>query len=233
MKSATCHQAREQFDELLDGGLSPEAKDRLQAHLAGCPACAEQLAAVETLRMALRRLPVPPLRPGFMAEALAAVRARATASAVGEALQQRPRKSWRPRWRRVELWLGATVGAAAAAVLMVVLLGGPQPEFESRPPADFRVALYEPREIGLAIDAESAMPGATLTINLSGGIELLGFADRRELSWETDLDQGTNLLSLPIIAHSLEDGHLTALVEHGSKTRRIELRVQVDSPETQ
>ena len=233
MKGDPCREARKRFDEWLEDSLSPRAQDELQAHLAGCPGCARELAAIGRLRAELRRLPVPALRPGFTAEALAAVRARAAASAVGTASAlQRPRRTRRLRWRRLELWLGATVGAAAAAVLMVVLLGGPQPELEAPRPADVRLALFEPREIGLAIDTDTAMPGATLTVSLDGGIELMGFADRRELSWETDLDQGTNLLSLPIIAHSLEDGHLTALVEHGSKTRRIELRVQVDPPET-
>jgi hypothetical protein len=40
------------------------------------------------------------------------------------------------------------------------------------------------------------------------------------------------MLSLPIMAHSLEAGRLTALVEHGDRTRRIAVDVRIDAPAT-
>ncbi|MFU8896614.1 MAG: hypothetical protein ACNA8J_09520, partial [Gammaproteobacteria bacterium] len=146
-------------------------------------------------------------------------------------------------WRRPRLWVGATVSAAAAAALAVMLWGVPTqtrvapdavPDVASLGGTDsqapVRLALYEPRDIGLAIEAAQAMPGATLTISLQGGIDLVGFGERRELSWQTDLDAGTNMLSLPIIAHSLEEGTLTAHLEHGEQAQVISVRVRIDAP---
>jgi hypothetical protein len=111
-----------------------------------------------------------------------------------------------------------------------MLWGVPERSPEPEAVAPFRIALFEPREIGVAIEATEAMPGATLTISLEGGIDLVGFGDRRELSWQADLDSGTNMLSLPIIAHSLESGTLTARVDHGAGTKLISVRVEIEDP---
>jgi anti-sigma factor RsiW len=231
MTRPDCQIAQQQLDDLLDGYLPSAAAQAVERHLARCGACEAARQATVALRSALKEMPVPELRAGFADAALAAAARRpgnvipAVRPAAPRALRGRGRA-----WRRVELWAGASIGAAAAAALMVMLWGIPEragsPLEEEA--AGVRVALYETREIGLAIDAETAMAGATLTILLEGGIDLVGFGERREVRWQTDLDAGTNLLSLPIIAHSLEDGRLTALVEHGEKTQRIDVRVRVD-----
>jgi hypothetical protein len=231
MTRLDCQFAQQQIDDLLDGYLPRAAAQAIELHIARCAACDRAHRATVALRAGLKEMPAPELRPGFADAALA----RATGRLAVVAPVSRPGVSiGRPRparrWRRFELWAGASIGAAAAAALLVMLWGVPQRA--GSPPegtADgVRMALYEAREIGLAIDAETAVAGATLTILLEGGIDLVGFGERREVRWQTDLDAGTNLLSLPILAHSIEEGRLTAVVEHGDKTQRIDVRVRVD-----
>jgi hypothetical protein len=101
-----------------------------------------------------------------------------------------------------------------------------EPEVSATPP--LRLALHEPQEITIAIDTEQAMPGARLTVRVDGGIELVGFGSTRELSWEADLEQGTNVLALPVLAYSLGQGRLTALVEHEARSQQIELLLQAE-----
>jgi hypothetical protein len=226
MTQPDCTQVRAALDELLDGDLPHDVAAAMARHVAGCPGCAAEQAAITALREALRQMPVPAPRPGFAAAALAAAARHAPAP-----LTTSRGRGFAP-WRRLEIWAGATVGAAAAAALMALFLDAPGPiEMPAEPPG-VRLTLFEAREIGLAIDTEMALPGATLTILLEGGIDLVGFAERREVRWQADLDAGTNMLSLPIMAHSLEAGRLTALVEHGDKTQRIAVEVRVDAPAT-
>jgi predicted anti-sigma-YlaC factor YlaD len=231
MTRLDCQLTQQQLDDLLDGYLPSTAAHAIELHIDRCDACKTAREAAVALRSALKQMPVPELRPDFADAALA--RAARQPAAVRPVVRAAARGRSRParRWRRLDAWAGASLGAAAAAALMVMLWGIPDragPPLQEEP-AGVRVALYEPREIGLAIDAETAMAGATLTILLEGGIDLVGFGERREVRWQTDLDAGTNLLSLPIIAHSIEEGRLTALVEHGEKTQRIDVRVRVDS----
>ena len=94
---------------LLDGELSPAEAEAAQAHLAGCPGCAAELAAVAQARDQLRALPL--LSPPF---------------GLYERLLRRPA----PAGRRVGLGLLAASAAAA-----IVLLGLTSPrEQEVAPP---------------------------------------------------------------------------------------------------
>lgn len=227
MTHPECASERQRLDDLLDGYLPPQEAVAAEEHIAACGACAARRDATAALRRALREMPVPEPRPGFADAALAAAVRPARPAHQAPSRASRP---WLVGWRRLELWMGAAVGAAAAAALMLVLWGLPQRGPVPEDPASVRVTLYEIREIGVAIDAPKAMPGATLTVLVSGGIDLVGFGERREVQWQTDLDAGTNMLSLPIIAHSLEDGRLTALVAHDDRSRRIDVEVRVDAP---
>jgi anti-sigma factor (TIGR02949 family) len=53
----------EQVTALVDGALDPTLRADLEAHVAGCPACAEQAAAERRVREALRKLPRVELPP--------------------------------------------------------------------------------------------------------------------------------------------------------------------------
>lgn len=230
MTPADCQHARRRLEDLLDGYLPAESARATEAHLVACAACAREYEGLLALRAALRELPVPELRSGFADEALAAAVARGGAGArLPQARERPPVQGWFAKTRQ-EAWFGAVLGVAAAAALVVMLWGVTERSPEPEAVAPFRIALFEPREIGVAIEATEAMPGATLTISLEGGIDLVGFGDRRELSWQADLDSGTNMLSLPIIAHSLESGMLTARVDHGAGTKLISVRVEIEDP---
>lgn len=231
MSDLDCTLVRRRLEDLLDGYLSATDSAAVELHLASCRGCAAERAAIELLRRELKALPVPEPSPGFAAAAIAAAaRHHAPAAAAERRFQGLQAGRPAPR-RRLELWAGA-VGAVATAVLMVMLLGLPQrespPGIEAYP--GIRLGLHEVREVGVAIDVDAAVAGATMTVLLEGGVDLVGFGEQREISWQTDLDAGTNVLSLPIIAHSIEGGRLTALLRHGGTTRRVDLSVSVAPP---
>lgn len=252
MGNMNCTEAREQLDDLIDGYLDQAETARLSAHVAGCEGCGVQAQRLRELRRGLREMPAPDPRPGFIDAALAAASAAAGRepaaarevvvnvitgpSPAGDVI---PVDEAGGRWARFisgvrrhhELWLGAALGGAVVAALAIALLGPRHLSEEATRVPEVTVALHEARDVGLVIDSERSMEGATVTLHLSGGIDLAGFGEQRRISWQTDLEPGANLLSLPVIAHSLDGGTLTALVEHEARTRRVAVRVRVqDAP---
>lgn len=116
-----CTTALERIQEQMDGRLSAAESAELDAHVAACPACAEERRAFAGLRTALRSLPAAKAPRGFSESVMAGV---ATAGP-----QPTPAAVTKPRGRmlRVRFALAAAV-VAAAVVVVAVSTGGPPSE---------------------------------------------------------------------------------------------------------
>jgi hypothetical protein len=64
-------------------------------------------------------------------------------------------------------------------------------------------------------------------VSLPDGIELDGFPGQREITWETSLQEGKNLLPLTLVAVTPTGGELLARLEHDDRDRTFRLRVEV------
>jgi hypothetical protein len=89
------------------------------------------------------------------------------------------------------------------------------------------IALEQPRTVNLVFASATSLDTATLTVSLPDGIELDGFPGQREISWETSLNKGKNLLPLTLVALSPAGGELLARLEHDDRDRTFRLRVDV------
>lgn len=176
----------------------------------------------QTLRQALRRMPTPEPRAGFVERALA----RATAQQRTEqaSLPARLRR-FLSRW---ETWTGAALGAAAAAAMTLILLRPVDTTESSRP--QLALTLHETRNIDVLIDSERELKGATIRIAATGSIALDGFDDEQHIDWQADLERGSNLLSLPVLARSAGRGELVAVIEHEGRTQRVAIALTVIDP---
>ncbi len=163
------------------------------------------------IRALLRDLPAPEADAGFYEQALA----RAT-------LQGARRR----RHRRVMTGLVGAIAAGLALWLVggALLQDAPVPE-PGIP--EVTMALEEPRTVNLVFSASEAMEAATLTVSLPAGIELAGFPGQSEISWETSLGEGRNLLPLKFVALTPAGGELLARLEHNNRNREFRLRVDV------
>jgi hypothetical protein len=169
---------------------------------------------LEPLTDALQRMPVPPPRAGFVDDVLA----RATAGS--DRPQRASRLAALGRW---ETWLGAAVGAAVAAMATILIM----PPQAFIPSDDITLALNESRNIEVLIDSERALDDATVRVAASGSVELDGFEDRHEVRWQTSLERGRNVLSLPVVARSAGAAQLVAVIEHDGRSRRVAVRLLV------
>jgi hypothetical protein len=107
-----CRQAQKWMDAACDEPLTGARAAALDAHLAACPACAQQWRLLRMAEAALR-LPQPVAAPEGM---LAEFRRRVAAEAAQQdARPARPRPFW--------MWPAASFGAAAALGALVLSTG--------------------------------------------------------------------------------------------------------------
>jgi ferric-dicitrate binding protein FerR (iron transport regulator) len=108
------HHEEEALWALAAGELEPEARLRVEMHVANCPTCARRLAGVKETRALLRetRSSTPQVRWTRVDERV-----------LGEATRHFARLERRPRWT----WMLATVGACAAVVLALLPHPGGMP----------------------------------------------------------------------------------------------------------
>lgn len=110
----------------VDGSLGPDERAEVDAHLATCGRCREEVALAASARSSLGELPRSVTVPGELGapaleEATDARRPAADADGPGDASPGRPAAALdHPRWYR---WAGAA--AAAAAVVLAIAVIGP------------------------------------------------------------------------------------------------------------
>jgi len=177
----------------------------------------------QTLRRALRRMPTPEPRAGFVERALARAAAQQRET---QALLPARLRHFLSRW---ETWAGAALGAAAAAAVAFFLVRPIDTAVNEQP--QLALTIHETRNVDVLIDSERELKGATIRIAASGSIALDGFDDAQHADWQTDLDRGSNLLSLPVVARTAGKGQLVAVIEHGGRTRRVAVELTVIDPE--
>jgi hypothetical protein len=134
--------------------------------------------------------------------------------------------------RQRNRWLLTGFGAAIAATLAVWVVGGmlltnPQIPDDRATIPGVTIALEEVRTVNLVFASATALDSATLTVTLPDGIELSGFPGQREITWETRLNKGKNLLPLTLVAVQPAGGELLARLEHDERNRTFRLRVDV------
>jgi hypothetical protein len=187
--------------QIADGSAATPERRRAAEHATTCASCADALRALQALR-AERARPVPVPAGAFERALVAATR--------------RPV----PARSRTTFWLGAAVGAAAAAaVTIAALLVWSEPASIAASVPEVLLAVNEPRDVSITLDSPVALAGARISVTLNGAVELSGFAGQRRLEWSTDLASGVNQLTLPVVALGSAGGQVAVEVAHGDRRR--------------
>jgi hypothetical protein len=157
----------------------------------------------------LRALPVPPPSADYGRRVLGAVR-RAEVRSYAPAL-------------------GAALAASLALGIGLSVQLGSAPDTKPRSePKTVTLAAGAVSPVRLMFRSPRALEGVTIQLQLPAGVELAGHPGRSELTWQTDLQAGANLLELPMIAQGGEGGLLTASLGHGQDRRQFAVLVKVN-----
>jgi hypothetical protein len=204
-----CRDFALQLDDYLDGRLDAVWQQSMQEHLERCLPCRRRHQHAVALQAALRTLPAPASGPGFVDQAVA----RATRTTAGAA--------WSPRRAVISLALAATLVLGVALGVFLAMQPAPAPV------QTVALTLERPETVRLMFNSAKPLPAATLSLALPENVELVGYGNRRELSWQTDLREGGNLLQLPLVAHGTAKGELVAHLSHGESSKTFRLKVEV------
>lgn len=195
-----------ELDDYLDGRLDPARRGALGAHLGECAACRTRHARAQDLLAALRALPAPRAPRGLLERVLQ------------RAAPARSRQSrFASRWVLGPA-LAATLALGVALGVFFAAAPGPAPittvTLELERPQSVQVMVRSPRELR----------GATIALLLPENVELVDFPGRRTLTWKADLQEGANVLRLPLVAHGVPGGELVAQLSHGGASKALRVR---------
>ena len=204
-----CSDFAMRLDDLLDGRLDALQRKSVQEHLGRCPDCRQRhehaLAVLETVR----KLSPPAMHPGFIDQALS----RATRPAAGGA-----RAKWRP-----------IVGMGLAASLVLGVALGVFLATRQDPVQAMVLTIDRPETVRLMFNSAKPLKAATVSLALPENVELVGYGRRRELSWQTDLREGGNLMQLPLVVRGATKEELVASLSHGGSSKMFRLKIEVDN----
>ena len=234
-----------EFKDCLNDGIDQELDSAEQAgfdaHRASCEACQAVHTAELAMLAGLRAMPVTEPPEGFADRVLANV--------YKSAVEQKAPPQQNHHRQSFVLGFGS---AAAAALAVWVVVGmspgemsgtgnGPeqiatnvetnkmvveQPVVQQQQPV-MSIAVNTERTIKLAFASSESLQGAKITIRLPENVALVGYPGRRQLSWETNLKKGDNLLSLPIVATQVAQGELIADIEYEGRVKTLTLSLDI------
>ena len=206
-----CRDFALQLDDYLDGGLDAVRQQSMQEHLEHCLPCRHLHQRAMALQAALRTLPAPGSRPEFVDQALA----RASGTNAGAA--------WSARRAAISLALAATLVLGVALGVFLATQTAPAPV------QTVALTLDRPETVRLMFNSAKPLKAATLSLALPENVELVGFGNRRELSWQTDLREGGNLMQLPLVVRGATKDDLVASLSHDGSSKTFRLRIEADN----
>src|SRR5258705_11628030 len=89
--------------------------------------------------------------------------------------------------------------------------------------------MYRPQTVRSMFNCVMLLKAATLSLALAENVELVGYGNRRELSWQTDLREGGNLMQLPLVVRGATKDDLVASLSHDGSSKTFRLRIEADN----
>jgi hypothetical protein len=126
----------------------------------------------------------------------------------------------RARLRRIGVYGAATFAVAMLAVGLAWQDGRRDPtRIVDANPGEMKV-------IRLAYESSVDRPDTTVVVSLSDRLDLVGYADTRDLEWKTALKKGVNVLELPVVLNSADDAQLTVAFSSGDDSKRVRVVIR-------
>ncbi len=204
-----CKQTRSQLDDYLDGTLSQDEVKKIHDHALNCPSCHQRLGEHKKYMQSMRAMPVPEMSPGF------------TQRALRRAVEQKQHQ--RQGFTR---GFGSAL-VAGLAMWAVVAVFMPANEPMQGALANVSLDLYQESTVNLVFYSPKAVANARLSISVPENIEVIGFGEQREISWQTSLQQGKNILPLPLRAKDVSSAELMASIESGDNKKMFRVNINV------
>ncbi|MFO8111234.1 MAG: hypothetical protein R6T92_01880 [Desulfosalsimonadaceae bacterium] len=196
-------------EEILQGKPLLTHDEAVCQHIRHCDLC-RSLYSDAVLAHQLREMPVPEPHDDFAA--------RAIRNAVK-----------RNRMKRIR----SLVGISAAAMLIVaagLVFTKGLPDFTGRPVSAPNAGLNATgrmeKTVRVMIETRQSRQNATLAIDLAENVALKNYPGQRQLTWQTELTQGRNLLELPLVFADDAEGYVNIRYRYNGKDQQVRIPVR-------
>jgi hypothetical protein len=168
----------------------------------------DTLAVVELLK----EVRVPPATPDFQTRVI----------------QQATNASEPPASRQLPYIAGSIAVSVIVLFILLSVMINPVPD-DSRTP----IVLLgdEIRTIKVAIESAHAVDSIKMTIDLSDNLEISGYQNQKNISWNTRLEKGTNIIELPVSAIAQGNGEITTRVGLRDREKVFKIKTRYQSPD--
>jgi hypothetical protein len=206
------------IDDFLNAQLSDNDLSDFELHMLNCKDCAEKLRVEEGLISGLKKLPVEPASEDFDQRVFAEVRR-----------QYSPATQNKHGYRFAAGFATAAIASLAIWFVSSVYILDPLVE---QPEIVF-IEMNESQTVRLMFESPADIQQVHLSIGLPENMQLDGYPGQRELSWQTSLLKGQNVLALPIMAIGKGQGELFAQLSYGDKTKTFKVVLKTTINEAQ
>jgi hypothetical protein len=206
------------LDDYFDGSLDKNRDDEVARHIAGCTACQKRVEAHEYYQQMLSSAPLPDMSHGRLLRKI-------------KDAHQQVIKNKGARQKRTSFLQGF---AAAMALVFLSIIAHEQ---FTQPLVTEEVASgntnqdYQYKEVNVVIFVPDDMYDVELAITLPEGMHLDDYSETQLVAWTTDLAQGANQISLPVIidpgVNEDDIKILMASITYKNKTKQFQLNVDL------
>ena len=180
----------------------PEAliKD-LDLHVSQCEKCEARVREEINIRSVLSALPVKPMNANFRNRVMDSIKEKQTQK------------------KQYGYFAGFSAAVAASVLIWVTAVYISSPGNNATAIQSVVLVLNEVKHVKLAFNAPVDFDEVTLTIDLPKHVELEGFVGESQISWQTSLNSGKNILELPLIVKDIIQGEIVATIRHSEKSK--------------
>ncbi len=211
-----CEKIQNLLNDYIDDTLSVLHAEGVKNHCHTCDDCARQLEGLRIQKESLSALPVAPASDGF--------EKRVFARAIQDA----------PTTKKIHSKPGSFYKFATAAMLSALVLWlGLFNDTETGKDGLYLVSVGdEVRTIKVAIDSEQALDAVNMRVELSDNLELKGYGNKKQIHWTTHLNEGVNVISLPIVGIAQGEGDITTRIQLNGKEKVMRIKTEYKLPDS-
>ena len=211
-----CDKIQNLLNDYIDETLSILHVEVVDNHCHTCDVCARQLEGLRIQKESLGTLPVPSAPDGFQQ--------RVFSSAIQNAQTTKKVHS-----KQGSFYKFATAAMLSALVLWLGLFNDTKIEKNDL----YLVSVGdEVRTIKVAIDSEQALDAVNMRVELSDNLELKGFGSKKQIQWTTRLNQGVNVISLPIVGLAQGEGDITTRIHLNGQEKVMRIKTEYKLPDS-
>jgi len=203
-----CSEIRQRLQQIVYSHEVRMNDPQVAAHLQQCELCRQYCTDLQ-LKQRLRQVIIEEPSPGFIERS------------INKAVTSAPQPAAGGRYLNGGVLVVALVMALMVGFILLPDKTVPLQTVQHQ----LQMAVNQPRDISIVIDSEQPQHNARIKVSLAKNLRLKGYGDTTELSWETALSSGENVIQLPLVLQGNGGGYVEVSYQVGGQQGAVRITV--------